>query len=114
MKTVTIALASSGKGKRRPRGPVRTATRRGALIAFPTAEMLWKSIRPKRWQILRAMMGAGPLTIREVSRRVKRDVSLVHADVHVMLDAGIIEHTKTGQVILPYDVIHIDFALRAA
>jgi predicted transcriptional regulator len=111
MKAVTIELLP--KAKSRLRGPVRTRTRRGTVIGFPNAEMLWKAIRPKRWQILRAMMGAGPLTIREVSRRVKRDVKLVHADVHVMLDAGIIEHTTTGQVILPFDAIHIDFTLRA-
>ncbi len=111
MTAVTVGLLP--KAKSRARRPVRTRTRRGVVIAFPNAEMLWKAIRPKRWQILRAMMGAGPLTIRDVSRRVKRDVKLVHADVHVMLDAGILEHTKTGQVILPFDAIHIDFALRA-
>ena len=36
----------------------------------------------KRWEILRALTGAEPLSIREIARRVERDVKAVHADLH--------------------------------
>jgi predicted transcriptional regulator len=75
---------------------------------------LWKVITPKRWEVLRAMTGEGPLAIREVARRVKRDVKSVHGDVQALLKAGVIDRTKEGRILFPYDEFHVDFVLRAA
>ena len=47
----------------------------------------------KRWEIVRAMTGAGPLAIREAARRVGRDVKAVHRDVHALLNAGDLRKT---------------------
>ena len=43
------------------------------------------------------MTGAGALTIREVARRVGRDVEAVHGDVHALLDAGLVDRTDDGR-----------------
>jgi predicted transcriptional regulator len=86
----------------------------GATISFPTVELLWKVITPKRWEVLRAMTGAGPLSIRELSRRVKRDIKSVHGDVQALLKAGVIDRADDGGIVFPYDEIHVDFVLRAA
>jgi predicted transcriptional regulator len=86
----------------------------GALISFASVELLWKIITPKRWEILRAMTGTGPLSIREVARRVGRDVKSVHGDVHALLKAGVLDHAADGRILFPYDEIHVDFVLRAA
>ena len=86
----------------------------GAIISFATAELLWKVVSPKRWAILRIMTGAGPIAIREVARRVDRDVKSVHGDVQTLLKAGIIERVPDGRVVFPYDEVHVDFVLRAA
>jgi predicted transcriptional regulator len=86
----------------------------GAFISFATVELLWKVITPKRWELLRAMTGAGPLAIREVARRVGRDVKSVHGDVSALLKAGVIDRTENGRIVFPYDEIHVDFVLRAA
>jgi predicted transcriptional regulator len=82
-------------------------------ISFESVELLWKVLTAKRWGILKIMAGVGPLAIREVARRVERDVKAVHGDIHVLLKAGIIEKTDKG-VIFPYDVIHVNFMLIAA
>jgi predicted transcriptional regulator len=37
-------------------------------ISFATPELLWKVLTAKRWQLLKALCGAGPLSIREVAR----------------------------------------------
>jgi hypothetical protein len=37
----------------------------------------------------------------------------VRGDVHVLLDAGILEREKQG-VCFPYDAVHVDFMLDAA
>jgi predicted transcriptional regulator len=86
----------------------------GAFITFPTVEFLWKVITPKRWDLLRAMAGADPLAIREIARRVGRDVKSVHGDVSALLRAGIVERTENGRVAFPYNEIHVDFVMRAA
>ena len=88
--------------------------RAGAFIGSPTVELLWKVLTAKRWEILRAMTDAGPLSIREVARRVGRDVKTVHADVHALLKAGVIDRSGDGRIAFPYDAVHVDFVLRAA
>ncbi len=60
------------------------------------------------------MTGAGPMTIREAARRLGRDVKAVHGDVHALLNAGILQKTDKGQIVLPFDAVHVDFMLQAA
>jgi len=86
----------------------------GAFISFATAELLWKVITPKRWEVLRAMTGAGPVAIREVARRVERDVKSVHGDIQALLRAGVLDRAADGRIVFPYDEIHVDFVLSAA
>jgi predicted transcriptional regulator len=45
-----------------------------------TPELLWKVLTSKRWDVLRAMCGQGPMSIREIARRVDRDIKAVHGD----------------------------------
>jgi predicted transcriptional regulator len=61
--------------------------------------------------ILRAMAGQGPLAIREIARRVERDVRAVHSDVRALHLSGVIDKTPEGRMILPYDVIRLDLPL---
>ncbi len=75
---------------------------------------MWRVLAPKRWEILQAMTGAGPMSIREVARRVERDVKAVHGDVHALLDAGILEKTEEGRIVFPYDAVHVDFTITKA
>ncbi|QXP83122.1 hypothetical protein [Methylococcus sp. Mc7] len=54
------------------------------------------------------------MTIREVSRRVGRDVKAVHGDVKTLLNAGLLDKTEAGKVVFPYDSVHVDFVMKAA
>ncbi len=85
----------------------------GAFISFLSPELMWKVLTAKRWEIIRAMTGAGELSIREVARRVGRDVKAVHGDVTALILAGVLERSKGG-VIFPYDSVHVDFTLTKA
>lgn len=82
-------------------------------ISFASEELLWKVLSAKRWAILKAMTSAGPLALREIARRVERDVKAVHTDVHALLNAGLIERSDDG-FLFPYDGVHVDFMLKAA
>jgi len=81
-------------------------------ISFDSVEDLWKALSPRKMDILKAMTGAGQLGIREVSRKVGRDVSAVHRDLQALIVAGIVDRTDDGKVVFPYDEIHVDFTLR--
>ena len=85
----------------------------GAHISFASPEVLWQTLTKKRWELLRAMTGQGPLSIREAARRVGRDVKAVHGDVHALINAGILNRTNSG-VEFPYDAVHVDFTLTRA
>ena len=87
--------------------------RGGAVISFASVALLWKVITPKRLEILRTLAGEHALAIREVARRVGRDVKAVHGDVRALIDAGIVEETPAG-VRFGYDAVHVDFTLHAA
>ena len=113
MNTVTIGVSSVDDTKGRIRGAFR-GEKQGAFIGFPSLELLWKVLTPKRWEIVRVMAGAGPLAIREVGRRVDRDVKSVHGDVQALLKAGVLDRSDDGRIVFPYDEIHVDFVVRAA
>ena len=85
-----------------------------ARISFSSPELLWRVLTAKRWELLKAMCGAGPLSIREAARRVGRDVKAVHADVTALLMAGVLDRTQSGQVEFPYEAIKVEFLLEAA
>jgi predicted transcriptional regulator len=85
-----------------------------ARISFATPELLWKVLTAKRWEILKAMAGQGAMSLREVARRVSRDVKSVHGDVHALLDAGVLRRTDPGETEFPYDSVHVEFTLHAA
>ena len=85
----------------------------GNRISFLSVEQMWKTLSPKRTEILRVMTGQGPLAIREVARRVGRDVKAVHGDVQALLRAGVIDKAERG-VVFVYDAVHVDFMLGKA
>lgn len=87
---------------------------KAARISFATPELLWQVLTAKRWELLKALCGAGPASIREAARRVGRDVKAVHGDVTALLNAGVLERTDAGGIVFPFDAVKVEFLLRAA
>jgi predicted transcriptional regulator len=83
-------------------------------ISFASPELLWKVLTAKRWELLKAMCGAGPITVRDAARRVGRDVKAVHSDLTALLSAGVLSRTESGQVEFPYEAVKVEFLLQAA
>ncbi len=88
--------------------------RQGHHITFATHGLMLATLTRKRWDILRDLVGADPVSIRELARRVGRDVKAVHADVHALLDAGVLDRTAEYLIAFPYDRIHVDYEVGAA
>ncbi|MBP1152631.1 transcriptional regulator [Methylocaldum sp. RMAD-M] len=114
MKTVTIDVRTLADTLSDVAEAMDTLTPSEPRISFETPELLWKVLTAKRWEILKTMTGAGPLAIREIARRVGRDVKAVHGDVHALLNAGLLDKAEDGRVVFPYDAVHVDFVLKAA
>jgi predicted transcriptional regulator len=87
---------------------------REARICFATPELLWQVLTAKRWELLKAMCGAGAMSIREAARRVGRDVKAVHGDVAALLNAGVLSRAAEGGVVFPFDAVKVEFLLEAA
>ena len=66
-----------------------------------------------RWSLLEALAGTGPLGVRELARRVDRDVKGVHTDATALVDCGLLNKTEAGALHLPYDGVHVEFEVRA-
>src|SRR5438046_10370589 len=102
MKTVTLSVARRETVTRRGLDAF-SGKRRGAHISFASADLLWKVLTAKRWELLKAMTGGGAMTLREAARRIGRDVKAVHSDVHALLAAGVLRWTADGKIEFPFD-----------
>lgn len=109
MNTVTLSVASREDVTRRALAALK-GQKQAAHISFASAELLWKTLTRKRWELLHAMTGQGAMSIREAARRVGRDVKAVQGDIHVLINAGVLDRTEAG-VNFPYDAVHVDFML---
>lgn len=87
---------------------------KSARISFATPELLWQVLTAKRWELLKALCGARPVSIREAARRVGRVVKAVRADVTALLSAGVLSRTDSGGIEFPFDAVKVEFLLQAA
>ena len=113
MKTITLDVGDRKAVSRRALDGFK-GRKQGTRISFASPELLFRVLTMKRWELVRALTGAGPVSIREAARRVERDVKAVHSDVHALLNAGILRRAEGGCIEFPFEAIHVDFMLRAA
>jgi predicted transcriptional regulator len=87
---------------------------KSARISFATPELLWKVLTAKRWELLKVLCGAGPMSIREVARRAGCDVKAVHSDITALLNAGVIDRIEDGRIIFPFEAVKVEFLFQTA
>jgi len=115
MKTVVLEVRSLAETLTDASQAMKTGRAdRAAHIAFATPELLWQVLTAKRWELLKTLCGAGPVSIREAARRVNRDVKAVHGDVTALLNAGILIRPADGGIEFPYQAVKVEFMLQAA
>ncbi len=115
MKTVTLdvrapseAMADFSKAWKSSKA------QRSARISFAAPELLWQVLTAKRWELLKVLCGAGPVSIREAARRVNRDVKAVHGDITALLSAGVVSRAEGGGIEFPFEAVKVEFLLQAA
>jgi predicted transcriptional regulator len=81
-------------------------------VSFNSYEDMYAVLSPSRLAIIRVLAGQGALPIREVARRLERDIQAVHRDVTRLINAGVIERTEGG-VRFDHDEIEFSFKVPA-
>jgi len=115
MKTVTLDVRAPAEALADLAGAWKSRkAQKSARISFATPELLWQVLTVKRWELLKVLCGAGPVSIRESARRVGRDVKAVHSDVTALLDAGVLEHAEGGGIVFSFEAVKVEFLLQAA
>lgn len=112
METVTLGVASREAINNRFVNAFEGAAQR-LRITFDSAELLFQVVTQRRWNFVSSMTGAGPVSISEIARRVRREIKTVDRDVRVLLNAGILSPTADGLIVFPYAAVHVDFVLTA-
>lgn len=84
------------------------------VFTFESPAALFRTITPKRWELLERLQELGPCSLRGLARSLERDVKRVHDDVSGLTELGLIEKTEAGAIHVPFKVIEADFELRAA
>lgn len=86
----------------------------GERLNFESPAAFFGQLTELRWNIVREMLGAGHVGIRELARRMDRDVRRVHQDAQALVELGLLEKADDGSVICPFVDIHIDMHLTKA
>ena len=114
MTTLTIGVESLAETKRRAKAAFQGAADATPRFTFTSPELLARVLTPLRWGIVEAMTGAGEIGVRELARRLERDVKAVHTDVAALVTAGLIDRTEEGKYLFPYERVKVQFELLKA
>lgn len=87
-----------------------------AVVSFETAEGIRRLLTDRRLELLRSLMGEPAASISQLADRLDRSYSVVHEDVAVLAEYGIVKFKRDGQSkqpFVPYETIEFDVTIRA-
>lgn len=115
-RTLTITLGADWKSGLRKHAKTAFAAKRyqGERLNFESAGAFFGQLTERRWTLVHTLQGAGELSVRELARRVGRDVKRVHEDATALAMLGLIEKTASGGVLCPFADIHVDMHVTEA
>lgn len=107
---LTITLQADWKAALRAAGQVAQRDGyQGETLNFESPGEFFSRLTSRRWMMVSTLQSStAPLGVRELARRVGRDVKRVHEDAKTLIDLGLIERSETGALYCPYSDIHVD------
>ena len=91
-RTLMITINSDWRAALRSAGKRATARGyQGEVLNFETAGSFFGKLTERRWSLVHALQGKGPMSVRELARRAERDIRRVHDDVEVLAGLGIFD-----------------------
>ncbi len=81
-------------------------------ISFKDQRLLFKTLTPKRFEILEYVHGRDGVSIRFLAKELGRDYSNVHQDVKILHQLGLmLKNEKGDKYYVPWDVIVTEIPL---
>ncbi|MHB8533818.1 MAG: HVO_A0114 family putative DNA-binding protein [Sulfuricaulis sp.] len=81
-------------------------------VYFADFATIMKFLTPRRLELVQALRAAGPVTVRALAQKLKRDYKNVHGDVQLLKRIGLIE-SHDARVHVPWDVIRLHTEISA-
>jgi predicted transcriptional regulator len=113
-KTLTIDVGTTDDAKARLKAAFHGKADDTARYTFSSRDSLLRTLTARRWALIETLTGAEPLGVRELARRVGRDVKGVHADAQALVLIGLIDKIGDGKLSFPYDAVRVEFMMKAA
>lgn len=108
MKTLTITLMNRTEITHQAIAAMNDEEQRD-IVTFNSAEELFDTLGDGRWALLHALLESDKLSVRELSKKLGRDVKAVHRDATKLRDAGIIEASEDSRgLYCAFDAVHVD------
>ncbi len=82
-----------------------------AVLSFADLPLLVKCLSPARWELLRRLRAAGPLSIFALAKLLRRDYKNVHTDVSRLIELNLIERKETSLVGVAWDAVRAELRL---
>ena len=87
---------------------------RAAKISFESMAGLLKLLTANRWTLMATLRKLGPSSTRARARALDRDYRGVHADVALLIDAGLIVRDEQAKIAMPWSRLTAEMDLGAA
>jgi len=82
-------------------------------LYFEDLPTMLKVLTPGRLEVLKMLHQAGPLSVRALAGRMKRDYKNVHHDLQVLERVGLVMRSTEGKLTAPWTKIVAEIALAA-
>jgi predicted transcriptional regulator len=88
-----------------------------AVVSFETAAGLRKLLTDRRLELLQSLLDEPADSITALAKRLERNYSVVHDDIDLLADTGIVKFRHAGQSkapFVPYETIEFDVTISAS
>jgi len=82
-------------------------------LTFTSQTHLFKTLSPKRMDLIRFLKKQGPLSCRQLSIKLRRAYANVHDDIKSLLLLGLVKKDSDSKLFVPWDEINISLKLAA-
>jgi predicted transcriptional regulator len=82
-----------------------------AVLSFAGLPLLVKTLTPARWELLKRLAKAGPLTVYALAKLLERDYKNVHTDVSRLAELNLLEKDPEGRVRVSWQAVKAELRL---
>ncbi|MDM8522397.1 MarR family transcriptional regulator [Desulfococcaceae bacterium HSG8] len=82
-------------------------------IVFENPETLFENLTPQRWNLLKTLRTDGPMTVKDLAGKMKRDKGQVRRDVIRLEQIGLLRRTADDLAEVGWDIVETRLGLAA-